>query len=67
MSKTNRRKFTAQFKSKVCIEALKEHQSIENLSKKYDLHPTQINNWKKEFFSPLQVFFTCKSLLTLNI
>ncbi len=57
MSKTNRRKFTAQFKSKVCIEALKEHQSIENLSKKYDLHPTQINNWKKEFLSNASVVF----------
>ena len=33
----------------MCIEALKERQSIESLSKKYDLHPTQINTWKKEF------------------
>ncbi len=49
MSKTSRRKFTAEFKAKVCIEALKERQSIESLSKKYDLHPTQINTWKKEF------------------
>lgn len=49
MSKTTRRKFTAEFKSKVCIEALKEHQTIEALAKKFDLHPTQINTWKKEF------------------
>ncbi len=49
MSKTSRRKFTSEFKAKVCIEALKERQSIESLSKKYDLHPTQINTWKKEF------------------
>lgn len=49
MSKTSRRKFTAEFKSKVCIEAIKEQQTIETLAKKYDLHPTQINTWKKEF------------------
>jgi transposase len=49
MSKTSRRKFSAEFKSKVCIEAIKEQQTIEALAKKYDLHPTQINNWKKEF------------------
>ena len=49
MSKTSRRKFAAEFKSKVCIEALKEQQTIEALAKKYDLHPTQINTWKKEF------------------
>ncbi len=49
MSKTSRRKFSAEFKSKVCIEALKEQQTIEALAKKYDLHPTHINTWKKEF------------------
>lgn len=49
MSKTSRRKFTSQFKSKVCIEALKERETIEALSKKYDIHPNQINTWKKEF------------------
>lgn len=49
MSKTSRRKFTSEFKSKVCIEALKERQTIESLAKKYDVHPNQINTWKKEF------------------
>jgi transposase len=49
MSKTSRRKFSAEFKSKVCIEAIKEQQTIEALAKKYELHPTQINTWKKEF------------------
>lgn len=51
MSKTSRRKFTAEFKAKVCIEAIKEQQTIEALSKKYDLHPTQINSWKREFLT----------------
>ncbi len=49
MSKTSRRKFSSEFKSKVCLEAIKEHQTIEALAKKYDLHPNQINTWKKEF------------------
>lgn len=57
MSKTSRRKFTAEFKSKVCIEALKERQSIEALSKKYDLHPNQINTWKKEFLNNSSLVF----------
>lgn len=51
MSKTSRRKFTPEFKAKVSIEALKEQQTIEALAKKYDLHPTQINTWKKEFLN----------------
>ena len=57
MSRTSRRKFTAEFKAKVCIEAIKERQSIEILSKKYDLHPTQINTWKKEFLNNSPVVF----------
>lgn len=51
MSKTSRLKFTAEFKSKVYIEALKEQQTIEALAKKYDLQPTQINTWKKDFLA----------------
>jgi transposase len=43
MNKKSRRKFTAEFKVKVTIKAIKEQQTIEALSKKYDLHPTQIN------------------------
>lgn len=57
MSKTSRRKFTAEFKSKVCIEALKERQTIESLSKKYDVHPNQINTWKKEFLANSPIVF----------
>ena len=51
MSKTSRRKFSAEFKAKVCIEAIREQQTIEALSKKYDIHPSQINTWKKEFLT----------------
>lgn len=57
MSKRSRRKFTSQFKSKVCIEALQERQTIEALAKKYDLHPNQINTWKKEFLEKSSYLF----------
>jgi transposase-like protein len=58
MNKISRRKFTAEFKSKVCIEALKERLTVEQLSKKFDLHPTQINLWKKEFIERAAVIFS---------
>ena len=44
-----RRKFTSEFKAKVALEALKEVQTIEDICKKYELHPSQVNDWKKEF------------------
>ena len=49
MSKQSRRKFTAEFKTKVVLESLKERSSIEELARKYEVHPTQINTWKREF------------------
>ncbi len=64
---TTRRKFTSQFKSKVCIEALQERQTIEALAKKYELHPNQINTWKKEFLEKSsQVFEKGKSPDVVN-
>ncbi len=51
MEKRNKRKFTAEFKVKVVIEALKERTTLEELARKYELHPNQIGNWKKEFLS----------------
>jgi transposase-like protein len=46
---TTRRRFTASFKTKVCLEALKERETIEVLAKKFDIHPNQINSWKREY------------------
>ena len=51
MEKRTRRKFSADFKAKVVIEALKERNSIEEIASKYELHPNQITTWKKEFIS----------------
>lgn len=49
MNKSSRRKFSSEFKAKVALEALRERESISALSKKYDLHPNQISQWKREF------------------
>jgi transposase len=51
MERKQRRKFSADFKTKVVIEALKERNTIEQLAKKYELHPNQITIWKKEFLA----------------
>ena len=53
----SRRKFSSNFKAKVVLEALKERSTIEELARKYELHPTQINLWKKEAMSKLSQVF----------
>jgi transposase len=49
MERKSRRKFSADFKARVVIEALQERSPLEELARKYELHPNQIGSWKKEF------------------
>ncbi len=58
MEKKKRRKFSADFKAKVVIEALKERSTIDQLAKKYELHPNQIAIWKKEFLANAALAFS---------
>jgi transposase len=58
MEKKHRRKFSADFKAKVVLEALKERNTVEELAKKYEVHPNQIHSWKKEFLNNASVVFS---------
>jgi transposase len=58
MEKRNRRKFTAEFKAKVAIEAIKERSSLEEIARKYEIHPNQIGTWKKEFLAKAALIFS---------
>ena len=55
-----RRKFTSKFKTKVVLEAVKERMSLAELAQKYDLHPTQISGWKREFIAKAEEIFETK-------
>lgn len=57
MEKKSRRKFSADFKTKVVLEALKERNTIEEISRKFELHPNQITTWKKEFLNNASAAF----------
>lgn len=52
MSKQNkRRNFDGNFKAKVALEAIQEKLTLSELAAKYDVFPTQISDWKKEFIA----------------
>jgi transposase-like protein len=49
--KKQRRTFSAEFKAKVALEAIKEIKTISELAQHYQIHPNQISLWKKEFLN----------------
>ena len=48
MTKRPRRNHTAVFKAKVALEAVKEGQTLVELSEWFQVHPNQITEWKKQ-------------------
>ena len=55
--KKGKRQHTAEFKAKVVLEALKETMSVAELASKFEVHPTQIATWKKQFAEALPEVF----------
>lgn len=55
--KRKRRKFSAAFKAKVAIEALKERQTLSELAERFELHPNQISQWKLAFIENSESVF----------
>lgn len=58
MKKFSRKKFSAEFKAKVAIEALKEQKTVAGLAVQYDIHPMQTQTWKKHFLDISAVLFS---------
>jgi transposase len=54
---TTRRKFTCEFKMKVVLEAFKERNTIQELATKYEIHPQQITDWKRQFLDNSEAAF----------
>jgi transposase len=52
-----RRRFSAEFKAKVALEAIKGDETVAELATKHELHPTQIAAWKREAVEKLAKVF----------
>ena len=46
-----RKTYPSGFKTKVVLEALQERETIQEIGKKYEVHPNQISTWKSQFLS----------------
>lgn len=52
MSK-KRRSFSAEFKAKVALEAIKEAETINQIASRHDVLPVQVSQWKKQLLESL--------------
>jgi len=55
--KKTRRIFSADFKARVAVEAIKEHRTLAELSKHFEVSPVVISRWKKEFLDNMSRAF----------
>ena len=43
-----RRRFTAIFKARVALEALREDKTVQSIATRHQLHPNQVSQWKRK-------------------
>ncbi|QHW01064.1 transposase [Spirosoma endbachense] len=55
--KAKRKQHSPAFKAKVALEALKEKQTLAELAKRYEVHPTMISKWKQDFLDRASSIF----------
>ena len=48
MSEKKRNKFTAQFKAKVALEAIRSDKTLNEIGSEFGVHPSQVGLWKRE-------------------
>jgi len=58
MSKRARRNHSAAFKAKVAVEALKDGQTLVELAERFNVHPNQITQWKKQLLDRAEEIFS---------
>jgi len=57
MTKQSRRKFSADFKARVALEAIKNQKTLSELSEQFEVHSVTISKWKAEFLENMSVIF----------
>ena len=44
-----KKQYSAQFKAKVALEAIRGEKTVSELASQYEIHPTMINGWKEKY------------------
>jgi transposase len=57
---TQRKRYSAEFKARVALEALKGHKTVNELASTYGVHPTQIAHWKHRLHKEMPDIFSAR-------
>ena len=55
---TIRRRFRADFKAKVALEALRGDKTIQEIAARHKVHPNQVSTWKRQAMDGLSAVFS---------
>ena len=55
---TTRRRFTAAFKARVALDALRVDKTIQEIATKHKVHPNQVSAWKRQAVDGLDEVFS---------
>jgi len=55
-----RKNYSADFKAKVALESVRGDKSLAELAAKYEVHPTQIGQWRKALLAGIPDVFSDK-------
>lgn len=53
-----RRQFSAAFKAKVALEAIKGQRTVQEISSTFGVHPNQVTKWKRQALAQLPEIFS---------
>lgn len=52
-----RKTYSPGFKTKIVLEVLQERETVQEIGRKYEIHPSQISTWKSQFLSGASTVF----------
>jgi transposase-like protein len=57
---TQRKRYSAELKARVALEAIKGQKTTNEIASEYGVHPTQIAQWKKQVLEELPQLFSSR-------
>lgn len=52
-----KKRYTAAFKAKVALEAIKGQKTLSEIASEYEVHPNQVSQWKRQLREGLEDVF----------